>query len=286
MAIRLPKKFCLTPTRAMITYAWSDWTDTAETYQECSQEQHPFHLLWDVHECISAHLPLWMVNWAIGWFSVRHKTKKKKYTYLPQRLTNVYMELLKGWDVKQHIHIKENERLVQPMQLHVFCWGKFIAALHLSRRVVSHKDFQMPCVKFLISPTILKYIITQMQTSFKKYLSLKHVWPPCLALKRLSFSFLSFLLKPSGRLCCSTPWGPNADLTDVNSNTSSCIPAAHCAVSLRKPCTAEHWCFPFRESIKKGEESLSHFSWRLWRWEKRYERSTEDERKSKFKFFL
>lgn len=196
MAIRLPKKFCLTPGKAMITYAWSDWTDAAETYQECSQQQHPFHLLWDAHEHISAHLPLWMVNWATGSFSIRHKTKKEKYTYLPQRLTNVYMELLKGWDVKQHIRLKENERLflVQPMQLYVFCWGKFIATLRLSRRVVSHKDFQMPCVKFLISPTILKYIITQTQTSFKKYLSLKHVWPPCLALKRLSFffSFLSF----------------------------------------------------------------------------------------------
>lgn len=82
------------------------------------------------------------------------------------------------------------------MQLYVFCWGEFIATLLLSRRVVSHKDFQMPCVKFLISPTILKYIITQMQTSFKKYLSLKHVWPPCLDFRDLvgllRFFFLSF----------------------------------------------------------------------------------------------
>lgn len=84
------------------------------------------------------------------------------------------------------------------MQLYVFCWGKFIATLLLSRRVVSHKDFQMPCAKFLISPTILKYIITQTQTSFKKYLSLKHVWPPCLDLRDGDFFSFPFFLSQMG----------------------------------------------------------------------------------------
>lgn len=135
------------------------------------------------------------------------------------------MKLLKSRDLKQHIHLKENERLflVWLMQLYVFCWGKFTATLLLSRRVVSHKDFQMPCVKFLISPTILKYIITQTQTSFKKCLSLKHVWPPFLDLRDLGFFLLlSFLFKPDGRGHCSTPRGPAADHTDVDSNTLGC----------------------------------------------------------------
>lgn len=147
------------------------------------------------------------------------------------------MKLLKSWDLKQHIHLKENERLfrVWLMQLHVFCWGKFIAILLLSRKVVSHKDFQMPCVKFLISPTILKYIITQTKTSFKKVSVIKTCVAPLLGLKRFGFSlFLSFLFKPDGRLCCSTPQGPNTDHTAVDSNTSGCIPTAHCTLSVRK----------------------------------------------------
>lgn len=121
------------------------------------------------------------------------------------------MKLLKSWDLKQHVHLKENESwfLVQLMQLYVFCWGKFTATLLLSRRVVSHKDFQMPCVKFLISPTILKYIITQTQTSFKKCLSLKHVWPPFLDFRDLGFFLLlSFLFKPDGRGQCRSSRGP------------------------------------------------------------------------------
>lgn len=138
--------------------------------------------------------------------------------------------------------------LVWPTQLHVFCLGEFIATLWLSRRVVSHKDFQMPCVKFLISPTILKYIITQTQTSFKKYLSLKHVWPPCLDLKR--FFFFSLLFKPYERPYCSTPQGPNADLTDVSSNTSSCVTAACCTMSVRKPASVKRWCLTFRKLVK------------------------------------
>lgn len=74
---------------------------------------------------------------------------------------------------------------------------------------MSHKDFQMPCVKFLISPTILKYIITQTQTSFKKCLSLKHVWPPFLDFRDLGFFLLlSFLFKPDGRGQCRSSRGP------------------------------------------------------------------------------
>lgn len=118
------------------------------------------------------------------------------------------MKLLKSWHLKQHTHLKENERLflVGLMQLCVFCWGKFIATLLLSGRLVSHKDFQMPCVKFLISPTTLKYIIAQTQTSFKKYLSLKHVWPPCLHLRDLGF-FFSVLLSQVGDRTAALPKG-------------------------------------------------------------------------------
>lgn len=136
------------------------------------------------------------------------------------------MKLLKSWDSKQHIHLKENERLflVQLMQLYIFCGGKFTATLLLSRRVVSHKDFQMPCVKFLISPTIPKYIITQMQTSFKKCLSLKHVWPPFLDFRDLGFPFL---FKPEGRGQRSSP---SAAHTDADSNArvrGTCCTLSH-----------------------------------------------------------
>lgn len=197
------------------------------------------------------------------------------------------MKLLKSWDLKQHIHLKENERLflVQLMQLYVFCWGKFTATLLLSRRVVSHKDFQMPCVKFLISPAILKYIITQMQTSFKKCLSLKHVWPP-------SLDFWDLGLFSSPLLSFQARWeravqqcqGPSADHTDAvswfdsqkphslfkagraDSNTLGCTHSERHSVR-EKPGSAKQQHFTCWKSGKGGAEMLpQHCSEQPWRW--------------------
>lgn len=178
------------------------------------------------------------------------------------------MKLLKSRDLKQHIHLKENERLflVGLVQLYVFCWRKFTATLLLSRRVVSHKDFQMPCVKFLISPAILKYIITQTQTSFKKCLSLKHVWPPFLDFRDLGFfpsPFLSFLFKPDGRGQCSAP---SADHAGADSNTLGCTQGERYMLHpvREKPGSATQQHFTCWKPGKGGGETLpQHFSEQL-----------------------
>lgn len=179
------------------------------------------------------------------------------------------MKLLKSRDLKQHIHLKENERLflVGLVQLYVFCWGKFTATLLLSRRVVSHKDFQMPCVKFLISSAILKYIITQTQTSFKKCLSLKHVWPPSLDFRDLGFfpsPFLSFQARWERAVQHSR--GPSADHADADSNTLGCTQSERYMLHpvREKPGSATQQHFTCWKPGKGGQETLpQHFSEQL-----------------------